>query len=260
MNYVQRNLIPLTVGLLAIVAIVIVAGTVVIRLTTDDRISDDQLARELERRLDGIARGGNATLGVQLDPELRVTGVVPGGPGEAAGIQVGDQVVAVNTADVKTLDDARTRLAAIPANTEFTVTVQRQGARVDLKAMKGAALGGLGGLFQRFTDRAPFREGRPDGSSAPTPATPPPAGPVLGVSLQPASGGLRVLGVTPNSAAAAAGLHVDDLVLSANGRATPSVEALQEVLRSAGPGSTVAIVVKRGDLEVTLNAVLGPRS
>ena len=256
MNYVQRNLLPLIIGMLAVVAIVIGAGSLYMNMRTRDQITDEQFERELGRRMDGVLRSGNATLGVQLDPDLRVTGVLPNGPGAAAGIKVGDQIVAVNGAEVKTIDDARTRLAAVPPNTDYSVTVTREGARLDVKAKKSSAMTDLGGLFQRLTERAP-QFGR---RAAPGAPLPPAQGPVLGVSLQAVAGGLRVLSVTPNSPASGAGVLPDDVIVTANGRAASSVEGLQTILRDAGPGSSVALSVKRGDQQVALTATLGPRT
>lgn len=260
MNYVHRNLIPLTVGMLAVVAIFIGVGTLVVRWSAPDEITEAEFERELGRRLGGAMAGGNATLGVQLDPDLKVTGVLPDGPGAVAGMKPGDRLVAVNGADVKTIDEARTRLAAVPPNTEFTVSVSREGARLDLKATKGAAMTDLGAMLQRWTERGPF--GRGSGSGTPPEGTPsiPTQGPVLGVSLQPTPGGLKVLAVTPNTPAASAGLQPDDLIQSASGRPVATVDALQAILREAGPGASVPLAVKRGDQQLTLTANLAPRT
>jgi serine protease Do len=263
-SYVQRNLLPLIAGMLALVAIIIAAGSVFMSLRTGDEVTDAQFERELGRGGDGTARAGNATLGVQLDAGLHVTGVLAEGPGAKAGIKTGDQLVAVNGQDVKTIDEARTRLAAVAPDSEYTVTVSREGARVDLKAQKGSAIGNLGALLQRFTERAPQlgRGGNAPDAPPPPAATPaaPTTGPVLGVSLQPVAGGLRVLSVTPNSPAAGAGLQPDDILVTANGRAASSVEGLQTILRDAGAGASVTLAVKRGDQQVALTATLGPRT
>ncbi len=263
MNYIHRNLLPLIVAMLASVAIIIGIGTIIVRMNTSTEITDAQFERELARRLDGAVRGASATLGVQMDDALKVTGVLPEGPGAAAGMKVGDQLLAVNGSDVKNVDEARTRLAAIATNTEYTVTVSREGARVDLKAKKGAAITDLGGLFQRLTERAPqFGRGRPGAEATPPPSSSPlTQGPVLGVSLQPVSGGgLRVLTVMPNSPAATAGVITDDVIVSVSGRPTNTVEGLQTILQSAGPGASVPLAVKRGDRQLTLTALLSPRT
>ena len=267
MSYIQRNLLPLIVGMLAVVAIIIGTGSVVMRMRTDDRMTDEQFDRELGRRLDGALRGTNATLGVQLDAELKVLGVLREGAGAAAGMKVGDQLLAINGVEVKTVDAARARLAAVPQNSEYTVTVNREGARVDVKPKKGSAIGELSGLFQRFTEQAPQfgrgrgAPGRSDGQGAPqsSPAVPT-QGVVLGVSLQAVTGGLRVLTVMPSSSAALAGIAAEDVIVSANGRPTNTVEGLQGILQSAGPGGAVRLNVKRNDQQITLTAQLQPRT
>ncbi|MDA0301324.1 MAG: PDZ domain-containing protein [Chloroflexi bacterium] len=265
MNYVQRNLLPLILGMLAVVAIIIGVGSLIVQ--TGDGSADEQLEREAGRRGNGAMHAGNPTLAAQLDAELRVTEVVADGPGGAAGLRTGDRIVAVNDQDVTTMDEARTRLAAVPPSAEFTLSVNREGARVDLKVHKAPAMAGLGGLLQRLTERAP-QLGRGDGRSgaeAPSPSptgTPaaPTQGPVLGVSLQPVPGGLKVLTVMTSSPAASAGLVPDDVIVSANGRASSSVDGLQVILRDAGHGASVALSVKRGDQQITLTATLGPRT
>ncbi len=263
MSYVQRNLIPLTLGLLAVVAIIIGIGTVAVRLTADQELTDVQFEQELERRIERVMRGGNPTLAVQMDANLRVTEVLPEGPGAVAGMKAGDQVLAINDQDVATIDQARTRLAAVPRGAEFTVTVNREGARVNLKAQKTAAVADFGGMFQRLTERMPQFGGS---TPTPTPTARPPlpaaptTGPTLGVSLQAVSGGLQVQRVMPNGAAAAAGVAIDDVIVSANNRATPTVEALQAILQSAGAGGVVSLNLRRADQQITVTAQLGPRS
>ena len=262
MNYIQRNLLPLTIGLLACVAIVIGIGTVAVRVWGGDQISDEQFDRELGRRLDGAFRG---TLGLQLDDALRVSNVAPNSPASAVGIQVGDRIVAINGAEVKTIDDARARLAAVARGSDYTITANRDGKQVDLNAKKAAAGSDLGGLFQRVTQRAPpvGRPGataRPAPEASPAPAVPPAQGPTLGISIQPVTGGLRVIAVTPNSPASSAGLLAEDVIVSANGRITTNLDALQNVLQTAGSGGVVTLNVQRNGQQVTLTAQLVPRA
>lgn len=266
MSYLHRNLLPLTVGLLATVAIVIGAGNLVMRFVSGGQISDERFDRELDRRLDGATQGTSATLGLQLDAELKVASVLTNGPGATAGIKAGDRLVAINGVEVKTVDDARARLATVPQNTDYAVTVNRSGARVDLKAKKGSAAGNLGGLLQRFTEQVPqFGRAADSGTPAAT-ATPPVSpsapttGPVLGIALQPTAGGLLVLSVTPNSPAAQAGVVAQDVLISANGRATGNAEGLQSILQAAGAGGSVTLLVRRDGQMLTLTAQLVPRT
>lgn len=261
MTYLRRNLIPLIVGLIALVTIVAIAIAAVGLALSGGRgtMSDAQFERQMGPRADGGARHGSASLGVELGADLTVLGVVSGGPGEAAGLKAGDQLRAINGVEVKSVDEVRARLGAVPAETEYTVTVLREGRGIDLRARKGSMTGDLGGMFRRWADQArPFGRER---SASPEGAPPPaPQGAVLGVSLQPVTGGLRVLAVAPGGAASVAGMQADDVIVSANGRATATVESLQAILREVPAGGTVAIAVKRGDQQVTLTATLGPRT
>jgi serine protease Do len=82
----------------------------------------------------------------------------------------------------------------------------------------------------------------------------------LGVQLaEAAEVGARISGVEPNSAAARAGLLVDDLILALAGRKIQDFEALQNALQRYKPGDVVALRVQRGGQEVELKATLGQR-
>lgn len=63
----------------------------------------------------------------------RVDGVVPGSAAAAAGFQKGDVVVAINGRQIKTFADMQ-RVVSTNAGVELAVTVDRGGARVELKA------------------------------------------------------------------------------------------------------------------------------
>jgi regulator of sigma E protease len=63
----------------------------------------------------------------------RVDGVVPGSAAAAAGFQKGDVVVAINGRPIKTFADMQ-RVVSTNAGVELAVTVDRGGARVELKA------------------------------------------------------------------------------------------------------------------------------
>jgi len=85
------------------------------------------------------------------------------------------------------------------------------------------------------------------------------AGGYLGVTLAAAEEGVKISTVTPKSAAAKAGLKVNDLVLAIAGTAVESMEALQTTLQKYKPGDVVAVRIKRGDEELDLDAKLGKR-
>jgi serine protease Do len=81
----------------------------------------------------------------------------------------------------------------------------------------------------------------------------------LGVGLEPAEAGVRIIEVMKNTAAIKAKLRVNDLVLSVSGKAVDSVESLQGALQKYKAGDMVTVRIKRGDEELDIRATLGKR-
>jgi serine protease Do len=81
----------------------------------------------------------------------------------------------------------------------------------------------------------------------------------LGVGLEAADEGVKINEIMKDSAAAKAGLKVNDRVLSVSGKLVADVEALQKALQVYKPGDTVAVRIKRGDEELDVKAQLGKR-
>ena len=84
-------------------------------------------------------------------------------------------------------------------------------------------------------------------------------------AVDPASGapiGVLVRDVQPGSAAATAGIRVGDLITAVDGRATPDVNALTDVLAGHQPGDKVNVDVRHPDgttetIAVTLDELVG---
>jgi photosystem II stability/assembly factor-like uncharacterized protein len=89
--------------------------------------------------------------------------------------------------------------------------------------------------------------------------TPPPPTPFLGFQGEDAEGGVKLTAVTPNAAAARAGLKADDLVIEAGGKKTPGYQDLVDVIQSKKVGDTLEIKFRRGDKEQTVTATLEKR-
>jgi serine protease Do len=89
----------------------------------------------------------------------------------------------------------------------------------------------------------------------PQPPPPPNAG-CLGVKLEPAKDGPRVTEVTKDSAAAEAGIQVDDIVLQVEGKAVESPDAMINLLHDYKVGQTVSLLLRRGQEGVSLTATL----
>lgn len=71
--------------------------------------------------------------------------------------------------------------------------------------------------------------------------------------------GVRLSSVLSGSPAEAAGLQREDIVLSIDGDETPDLVTYSEVLRGHEPGDIVQVRVRRGDVEMTLEAELEAR-
>jgi serine protease Do len=75
----------------------------------------------------------------------------------------------------------------------------------------------------------------------------------LGIRLE---DGTKISEITPRSAAAKAGLKVNDRILSISGKPTEDTETLRHILQWTKAGEVVTLKVKRGDEEVELKATL----
>jgi len=84
----------------------------------------------------------------------------------------------------------------------------------------------------------------------------PPAGPLLGIQVEPADEGASVVIVIPGSPADEAGLLSEDIILSVNGEAV-TADSIREVVSALQVGDEVALEVQRGDETLTLTATLG---
>jgi S1-C subfamily serine protease len=69
--------------------------------------------------------------------------------------------------------------------------------------------------------------------------------------------GVGVVDVVPGGPAAAAGIQPGDLIVSVDGKKTPSPEALGAVLAELKPGQTVTVTVQRGGAQQDLKVTLG---
>ncbi len=81
--------------------------------------------------------------------------------------------------------------------------------------------------------------------------------PMLGIQLDEDTKGPRVNRVLPDSAAEKAGVLVNDVVLSVNGRQAESVEGLIGMIRKLRSGDRINLVIARGEEQKNISATLG---
>jgi serine protease Do len=81
----------------------------------------------------------------------------------------------------------------------------------------------------------------------------------LGVSLAPGEGGVKIEQVLPGTAALSAGLKVDDLVLSVDGKPVKDVPEFQAIVGAHKPDDKITLRIKRGSEEKEITAKLGKR-
>jgi membrane-associated protease RseP (regulator of RpoE activity) len=81
--------------------------------------------------------------------------------------------------------------------------------------------------------------------------------PWLGITLRDTDEGVRVLRVQAGSPAAAAGVVNGDVIVSFDGEAVESAEALIDMVQSHDVGDVVSLAVLRNDVERTLEVELG---
>lgn len=190
-----------------------------------------------------VLKAMGATSGVLVDS------VAKGGPAEKAGIKPEDIIVALNGKPVKDGDDLVARVSDMPVGTDATLTVDRQGKKMDfsLKIMDREEV---------FADDPRFsRNRRPD---APERATPEGAQQAkFGISIRAlteaereglpteSKTGLLVTRVEADSFADEIGLTERDVIVSVNRQPVNSLDDVKKVQATLKPGDPVAFRILR---------------
>ena len=175
--------------------------------------------------------------------------VQKGGPADKAGIKVDDIIIAMNSKPIKDGDDLVGRVSDTPIGSPVTLTVDRDGKKMDFKVI--------------ILDRAEVFKDDPrfaDLQQAPQdPAKPEPAASqykfgmklhaltdaersAMGLDVK---GGLVIRSVDPGSFAEDIGLFEKDVILSINRQPVTSVEDVLKIQTSLKPGDAVAFHVMR---------------
>lgn len=92
----------------------------------------------------------------------------------------------------------------------------------------------------------------------PPPAPPPPPRPRLGVTLEPADGGVRITSVAEGSVAARARLRAGDVIVELGGARVETPGQVAEAIARQAPGSWLPVRVERGRRRLTRIAKFPP--
>lgn len=180
----------------------------------------------------GVSRGQIGISIQEVTPDLQrafqmrngesgvlVTGVSADSPAEQAGIEPGDVILSVDGKATPDIGQLRNRIAFAPDDRMVPVLVLRDGQRVELSVRVSHSL-----TQQSNEDLHPLLEGARFQNSAD-------------------GRGVLVSGLAPDSRAAAAGLQIEDRLLSVNRQRINNVEALSEML--AGRRGELLLQIQR---------------
>ncbi len=177
----------------------------------------------------GIPNGG--ALGLSLDraafPQAIVSEVAPRGPAEVAGIQVGDQIVALNGIALESAEQLLLAVSRARVGDQFLVNYRRSDNQFQaaMPLVRYESIAGQGGSPQ---DR----------------------GAALGIRVvQNAQGRIVVSAIEVHSPAAIAGIRVGDEIVAVQGTPVATPAHLAAFIDRMPVGQNVDLVVRRGQEE-----------
>ncbi len=179
---------------------------------------------------------------VENQTALRILSIARGSPAQSAGLEVGDTLVGINAAEIRSADE----LTALSVLGEpFSLDV------IDVNSGRVARI---------QIDPASKSQ---DPKAAGKPAAPAPQSVSLGMSAESVTLGTRsaikVIRVEPAGLAAKAGLEPNDIIVAANGVPTTNVEQLLSALRKSGSTLNLTVRDSRTGRDTAVAVSLGTR-
>jgi serine protease Do len=187
---------------------------------------------------DDVSKEVAEAIGLGKPQGALITRITPAGPGDKAGVQLGDVITKFDGKTVEKAVDLRRLAAAAKPGSKVQVTVFRKGAYKELTATMQAL---------------------PDDRTPATPDTETPAAggaQAWGLSVSELTdaqrkelkvdGGLKI--DTAEGPAARAGLKTGDVILTANNVDVKTVKQFQGVLAKLEKGKSLQMLVRRGDV------------
>ncbi len=216
-------LLTVTIGLTAVVSFRVAQGQAATPAATASAIA--------------ITPGYLGILTNNTNQGIVVSEVVPGSPADVAGFRAGDVIASVNGATLPSGQPLSAALAGYPVGTQLTIVVTHGDSWRALKVTLGAR--------PSAATVIPTTSSNAVGSGA-----------FLGVGLIEADNGIQIAQVAPGSAAATAGLQVNDILTSIDGQAIKSVAQVRAILSVKAPGQSISIVLQRGGQPLTVTVTL----
>lgn len=219
-------------------------------LTVNRHVAIDQFRMDWDRLLKGEKWGQLAlgqsdpdrpVMGVQLDEQgrngLRILDVMPGGPGAQAGLRPDDVLVRFAGVEVKNYLHFLRLISRRQPGDKVEVVVRRGEVEQPVLVVTLATRQAVRQLGLKFD-------------------TPPPPKIWLGLEIEDAKPGARVLGVHVDSPAQEAGFHFGDIIIQLAGKPCEDAVSLAQALNEMEPGTTATFRVRRQESEIDLHATL----
>jgi len=163
-----------------------------------------------------------------------VNDVLNGGPAEKAGIRQGDVIIAFNGTEVKDPSHLQRLVAEQGAGQAARVTLSRDGKTAEL------------GMTLSSADTAPRQQRDAGGTGEPSGRAD-----LLGLVVDDAEqGGVVVVDVGRDSAAADAGIRRGDVIVSVNRKKVSNSVEYQRSIQQTGRGGSLTLLVRRGDASI----------
>ena len=186
-----------------------------------------------------------------FDHGVIISDVHKDGPAEKAGIKVDDIVLGMDGKAVKDGDDLVGRIADMPVGTPCTLTVDRDGKKMDFKLV-------VAGSRESILGRPPRRRRSPKTCPPPIQRKERPKSPnwcQFGIGVRPLSEdekalttdkhGMAVTRVEPNSFAADIGMQEKDIITSIDRHPINSIDDVKKIQATLKPGDPVVFRVVR---------------
>ena len=209
-------------------------------------------------RKDEKKKPGHIVLGVTVEEDDKgvfAFEVEKGFTGQAAGVQKGDRLTHFNGKEVKTLDGLEALLKKAESGKEVSLRLVRGEETINVVVLGSSEKGGAK-LVSTKSTKPEKKEAAPE--KPPVEQKKEEAG-FLGVGVGSVEGGLEVEIVVPDSAAAAYGIQVGDIIKQVNGKKTTSIDELKAALGGAPAGATVKVNLTRKGADIAMSLVLGAR-